>query len=328
MSNLLAKPAYRPLPDELEQVDNKGITLRLNPSLRHYLDQRAEQLGGMPVSTLISTILSGVQQSDQRRVYSDNGRFFDDVRTIADRIRYLFDHHDYTPLQVTQALQQFGITPKVLIDDAELVERVTPETATALADAFGIQENWLVSRSADTSRPCERAHLRHGAKGVLASVLKWDEHGVLDGIHPICRSSDLKGHAILHESDGNGPYVGLLVRLRPGVSGFFHDKFVAWDAIPFGYSAARLEYKALIFELYRRFSDGAKFQGLKLDDDLFETVTEGAALVPHDLNSTARNVWDVEHYVGSTWAGPDSALESDELVAVKEEAKRLFGERH
>ena len=323
IGSLVSKPAHRPSADELDGVDNKGITLRLDPSLRHYLDQRSQQLGGIPVSTLISVILTGVQKTDQRREYSDNGRFFDDIRTIADRIRHLFNHHEYTPLQVSQALAQFDFTPKVFIDDAELVEKISSEVYGAIADGFRVRKKWLVSPR-DNRSPCDRDPLRHAAVSILANILDYDEKGILDGIHPICRSSDLKGNAIQHDFDGNGPDVGLLVRLRPGTSGFCHDSFMAWATIPFGYDGARIEYKALIAELYRRYPSGAKFQGLKLDGDVFAAITSGTDLVPHGLNSTAKNVWDVEHYVGSTWAGQDVGLEKSELSAVDEEVERLF----
>lgn len=315
---LLSNPV-KPMSDaEVRAAEPRAITLRLAPELRHYLDCRATQLGDLPVANLVTMMLKAYMDADAQGDFTDHNKFAESVRLIANRVRYLFSSHEYTVAEVCVALDEFGITPKIFLSDMDLVDHLTNEAYSQIAEAFAVDQAWLMSpMHSRTARNPDV--LRHNAAGIFHRIQQWSSARELECIIPFCRSDKLDGSRLVYSGHGDDTPVSIGVKLKEK-NGYINERFIVWRSTPFDYDAARIEYKALLLELYNHFK--REFHGVRLDPKVYERVVSGEDIVPKQAMGL-HNHWDPEFYVGAHW-GDNPGLEEDELPRVREEADRIF----
>lgn len=320
LGDLLRRAVSRPLaePSKKDGDDDaaKAFTVRPSAELRLYLEERAAHLGDLPLSSLVTMILSSVKDADISGQYSDYGHYDETVNRIAERVRFLYSSFNYSLMDAVTTLEQYSITPAIFLDNKKLVDKLTMEAFQLISEAFCIRIEWLTDPMSDPQMS-ERPHNRHNSVGILREILKHEESGALERVIPFCRKDDLDGNRLVYSGDHGKVDAGIAVQLRPK-NGFKHSRIRVWDDIPFDYSEARLEYKALLMRLYNRYPSAGIFQGAALDAKIYDRVMNGQDLVPDKMLDGLRgaSVWDAEFYVGATW-GENTPLEEEELGRVR-----------
>lgn len=325
LGDLLRRTVSRPLASssmkEVQDESAKAFTVRPSAELRAYLDARAEHLGDLPLSSLVTMILSSVKDADISSQYSDYGHYDEAVDRIAERIRFLYSSYSYSLLEAVKTLEEYAITPAAFLDNKQLVDKFSMIAFRQLSQAFCVRVEWLTDPMTD-SQMSERPHNQHNSSGILKEILTHEKAGVLERVIPFCRKSDLDGNRLIYSDDDNHAHAAIAIQLKPALN-FVHPRVLVWGETPFDCSEARVEYKALLMRLYQRFAGGAVFQGASLDAKVYDRVVSGRDLVPKGVLDGLKSAWDPEFYVGATW-GDNPRLEEDELGRVREFAEQFL----
>ena len=119
------------------------LGIRLRPATRAYLAAQAEAFG-IPLATLISTLLDGVVEASSDAPASA-------VRTVRERLLFLLDAHGLSYPAAAELLQPYGFTLSTFENPSRLAELLTTKAIEFVAHAFRVSKQWVAAASDDAT---------------------------------------------------------------------------------------------------------------------------------------------------------------------------------
>lgn len=318
LKSLISKPVPTMTKKQVNEYTDKVISLRPNPELRHFLEVRSENIGGMSINALCIALLDAYRTDDHETRDPAFMPLLAEVRLASRRVRELFHVHDYGVVETISILQKYNVGMADYFDDIRLSDKLQSQGFADLCKAFSVSQDWLTGRS-DWVRTA--LNFDHNVQALIIETRKLYEEGLLDSFTPICSADALDGSKVIY-SGHNQPArnVGIVLILKPA-DGFKHRTFKVYGCTPFDYERTRIQFKAAMMEAYSIVGSGT-FEGRRLGQDTIDGIYGKSVLRVEDFVNSS-HYWDPECYFGKP-TGSSEALEVNELDLVVAKAKQLF----
>lgn len=318
LKSLISKPLPKATKRQLDEYSDKVITLRPSPELRHFLEIRSDNIGGMSVSALCNALLEAYRASDSEKADPDMSTQLAEVKLSSRRVRRLFRLHDYSVVEAVNILEKYSVSLGDYLDDLRLADKLCSRGFADLCENFAVSKDWLIGRS-DWVKSA--LNFDYNVNELISETQQLKEKGQLDYFSPICCTESLDGRRVVY-SGHNQPEVnvGIVLVKRPQ-EGFKHRTFKVYGPTPFDYERTRIQFKAVMMQAYEIVGSGI-FEGRRLDQQTMDSIYGKNLLRVKDFVTTS-NPWDPECYFGKP-TGHSKALEQDELGAVRAKAEALF----
>lgn len=265
--------------------ERQPTSIRLNPKTRHFLEAQADALN-TSLQSIIGMILDGVAEVT---VSETAGQ----LRSIRERFVFLTGAHGLDLPDVVDLMADHGFTLSALGSADRLLDLLTRNAITYVADVFHVDAAWLAGTQ-DYS--CRHRNWYKNSGELARQLLAHKEAGLKPRVYFVRHKGADFEHAAQTPDSQNGPDepIGVVVALhRSTGAGKAFTTYEVWGIQTWSYSKCRHEVKHLILFCEEA---GIDFIGYELQPEALKAVQHGRQLPVTVLEAPDTSTWFPEDY--------------------------------